>query len=76
MNNNLIEELIQSNCIKIGNFVLKNGDQSKYYYDIKNLISYPRLLMKVGKDIDTDYIIVGRAIYNSDNMVEAIKKFM
>ena len=27
-------------------------------------------------DIDTDYIIVGRALYNSENINEAIAKFI
>ena len=48
MKNEIIKELIESNCIKIGNFTLKNGDISKYYYDMKNLISNPALLKKVG----------------------------
>ena len=44
----LIKELMDANCIKMGNFSLKNGEKSKFYYDMKNLISYPRLLAKVG----------------------------
>ena len=47
----MIEELIKANCIKIGSFKLKNGEISKYYYDIKNLISHPHLLRKVGDEI-------------------------
>ena len=47
----MIEELIKSNCIKIGNFTLKNGQTSKYYYDIKNIISNPNLLKKIGDEI-------------------------
>ena len=34
----MIKELIEADCIKIGNFKLKNGEVSKYYYDMKNLI--------------------------------------
>lgn len=52
----LIKELITSNCIKIGRFTLKNGATSKYYFDMKNLISYPRLLKKVG---DAIYPLLG-----------------
>lgn len=51
MKNEIIKELIESNCIKIGNFTLKNGDISKYYYDMKNLISNPVLLKKVGDEL-------------------------
>ena len=47
----MIKELIECNCIKIGNFRLKNGDISKYYFDMKNIISYPELLKKVGDEI-------------------------
>ena len=48
MMDNLIETLIEANCIKIGSFTLKNGSVSKYYFDMKNLISYPILLSKIG----------------------------
>ena len=44
----LVEKLIQANCIKIGNFTLKNGSKSKYYFDMKNLISTPTLLAEIG----------------------------
>ena len=44
----MIKELIEKNCIKIGNFTLKNGETSKYYFDMKNIISYPSLLKSIG----------------------------
>ena len=47
----MIKELIEKNCIKIGNFTLKNGETSKYYFDMKNIISYPSLLKSVGDQI-------------------------
>tara|TARA_A200000113_G_scaffold216092_1_gene221032 strand:- start:271 stop:1386 length:1116 start_codon:yes stop_codon:yes gene_type:complete len=47
----MIEELIKSNCIKVGDFVLKNGNKSKYYFDMKLLISYPELLKKIGDEL-------------------------
>ena len=47
----MIKELIESNCIKIGTFNLKNGDISKYYFDMKNIISYPKLLSAIGDKI-------------------------
>jgi len=52
----MIDELVKSNCIKIGNWKLKNGDTSKYYYDIKNIISNPSLLKQVG---DKLYSLLG-----------------
>ena len=47
----MIEELISSNCIKIGKWKLKNGEISKYYYDIKNIISNPKLLKQIGDQL-------------------------
>lgn len=47
----IISELIDNECIKIGDFKLKNGDISKYYFDMKNLVSYPSLLCKIGDEI-------------------------
>jgi uridine monophosphate synthetase len=35
----------------VGNWKLKNGDISKYYFDIKNIISTPKLLIKVGDEL-------------------------
>ena len=59
----LIKELIETNCIKVGNFQLKNGDVSKYYFDMKNIISYPKLLSKIGdliyEQLDNFDIICG-----------------
>ena len=47
----MIEELLAANCIKIGSWKLKNGDISKYYFDIKNIISTPNLLVKIGDEL-------------------------
>lgn len=47
----MIEELIEANCIQIGNFRLKNGENSKYYFDMKNLISHPNLLKRIGDEL-------------------------
>jgi uridine monophosphate synthetase len=52
----MIGELINSNCIKVGKWKLKNGETSKYYYDIKNIISNPTLLKRVG---DSLYNLLG-----------------
>ena len=46
--NKIIESLIKLNCIKSGKYTLKNGDISKYYFDMKNLISHPQLLKTIG----------------------------
>lgn len=47
----LISQLIKNKCIKLGNFKLKNGDISKYYFDMKNLISNPKLLCEIGDEL-------------------------
>tara|TARA_Y100000591_G_C21655028_1_gene604858 strand:- start:206 stop:724 length:519 start_codon:yes stop_codon:yes gene_type:complete len=52
----IIDELKICNCIKEGNFKLRNGDYSKYYFDMKNLISHPKLLEKIGDKIYYDFI--------------------
>lgn len=47
----MIKELIETKCIQSGNFQLKNGQMSKYYYNMKKLISFPDLLKKIGDQI-------------------------
>ena len=47
----IIIELREANCIKEGTFQLRNGEYSKYYFDMKNLISYPKLLSKIGDSL-------------------------
>ena len=47
----LIISLFQSNCIELGNFRLKNGDVSKYYFNMKNIISYPNIIKIIGDEI-------------------------
>jgi orotate phosphoribosyltransferase len=52
----MIQELIKCNCVKVGDFKLRNGDMSNYYFDMKNLVSYPRLLKKIGDEIYVNLI--------------------
>ena len=52
----IIDNLLNSNCIKEGYFKLRNGEYSKYYFDMKNLVSYPTLLSKIGDKIYNDFI--------------------
>ena len=47
----MLNELIAKHCIKHGEFKLKNGDISNHYFDIKNIISTPFLLRKVGDEL-------------------------
>ena len=68
----IIDELLETNIIKYGDFVLKSGERSDIYADIKMLISYPKLVTKIISvitdkltaiiDIETnknDYVICG-----------------
>ena len=57
MDKQLINELIKYNCVKVGEFKLRNGEMSKYYFDMKNLVSYPRLLKRIGDLIYWDVIL-------------------
>jgi len=47
----MYQELLAANCIKEGHFTLKNGDNSKYYFDIKSIIATPSLLAKIGDEL-------------------------
>ena len=44
----LLHVLEKKNCIKKGKFKLKNGEISELYFDMKNLISHPKLLSLIG----------------------------
>jgi len=48
---NIIEKLVKINCIKKGNFVLRSGKESEYYFDMKNIISCPKLLVEIGDEM-------------------------
>ena len=47
----MYQELVKYNCVIEGDFILKNGEFSDRYYDIKNIISTPSLLRKVGDEL-------------------------
>ena len=44
----LADGLLEAGCIKFGNFTLKSGLQSPIYIDLRQIISYPKLLEQVG----------------------------
>ena len=44
---NLIRELYNQDCIKIGNFVLKSGQESNIYIDLRKIMGNPKLLNKI-----------------------------
>ncbi len=44
----LADELLEAGCIKFGNFTLKSGLQSPIYIDLRQIITYPKLLEQIG----------------------------
>jgi uridine monophosphate synthetase len=43
----LADHLLEAGCIKFGEFILKSGLQSPIYIDLRQVISYPKLLAEV-----------------------------
>jgi len=58
-----ILQLHEIGAIKFGDFILKSGMKSPFYFDLRDMISYPKLLNSVAdllvqkiKNLDFDYI--------------------
>lgn len=44
----LADRLLEAGCIKFGHFTLKSGMQSPIYIDLRQIITYPKLLEQIG----------------------------
>src|ERR1043165_8590334 len=45
----LADGLLEAGCIKFGNFTLKSGLQSPIYIDLRQIITYPKLLADISQ---------------------------
>ncbi len=45
----LVDELFKIGCFKFGSYKLKNGMTTPFYIDLRLLISYPELLVKISQ---------------------------
>jgi uridine monophosphate synthetase len=45
----LADSLLEAGCIKFGEFILKSGLKSPIYIDLRQIISYPKLLAEIAR---------------------------
>lgn len=62
MENEIINKIKEYECYKTGSFLLKSGNLSSYYFDLRPLISYPNIIASICS-----------LIYNKINMYNNIR---
>ena len=64
---NIISDLYSIGCIKTGKFILKSGEESNVYIDLRKVMSSPKLLYKISEELSK--LIDDSSIMNNSDVV-------